>query len=357
MKTEQFPRRAKRARRTNKVIDNTTPTQNITDYEFDHKHGASKKQLRRPLPCKFNKYELPKTEKLLDDDGKLLNKSPLYAYNDWEDSTSGMDITLLKKSDTVINIKDYREIDAVDSKNMIVFSSTTGKFVAGKITRDNAKQYFGGKKKYRKIRRTIEKLGNYVPNVKRGDQRSGLCTKYNLQGTRKNPKDNKCGQYAFKPNTPEGIKQEVKEEVIELVCGMEKGAERIFQVMPETKAFRYKQALLELNTVGKTETSIATQFSSGENYWSQAHTDDDAFFSTLSCMSKKKEDDEKVMYYFVFPEYELKIPMKPGDVMVFNPLELHSCSNCRIKDSYIFSAYVSKKTFITTGMEKGLDIK
>ena len=39
--------------------------------------------------------------------------------------------------------------------------------------------------------------------------------------------------------------------------------------------------------------------------------------------------------------------MKSTDVIVFNPMRMHCCSNFRYKDSYIFSAYMYEKTVIT----------
>lgn len=92
----------------------------------------------------------------------------------------------------------------------------------------------------------------------------------------------------------------------------------------------------------------ATQFSVGLEYWSVAHKDDDYYYTTLSCLSRKDTDHDKILYYFVFPTYKLAVPsMRSGDVLFFNPAELHCCSNPSTEHAVIFSSYVSAKTFNT----------
>ena len=50
------------------------------------------------------------------------------------------------------------------------------------------------------------------------------------------------------------------------------------------------------------------------------------------------------IYYFVFPDYELEVPIRMNDILVFNPLLYHSCSDPLDNKSYIFSQYTSQKT-------------
>ena len=146
--------------------------------------------------------------------------------------------------------------------------------------------------------------------------------------------------------------------VAKLVGRMEKAAEPILKLLPEYKAFQDLQKSLKLpSSTGGAEggakgDGVATQFSIGVNYWSGAHIDDDNFFTILSCLSNDDKVHDEIMYYFCYPEYNLAIPMRSGDVLIFNPLKKHCCSNCKFDDSYIFSAYVSTKTVMTKGIEK-----
>ena len=105
--------------------------------------------------------------------------------------------------------------------------------------------------------------------------------------------------------------------------------------------------------------SLATAMAVGENYWSYSHTDTDFYFSALSVLSQLWKDNGKVIYFFVFPAYKIMIPMRSGDVLLFNPTITHSCSNPRLPDSYIFSSYVSTQTVLTaeaTRLERNREI-
>jgi hypothetical protein len=93
---------------------------------------------------------------------------------------------------------------------------------------------------------------------------------------------------------------------------------------------------------------LSTQFSIGLNYWSPVHTDDDFFYTLLSCTSDKVKSIDDVIYKFVFPEYNFYVYLRPGDIMIFNPLVKHCCTNPGAEDCYIFSCYVSKKTVLAS---------
>jgi hypothetical protein len=91
--------------------------------------------------------------------------------------------------------------------------------------------------------------------------------------------------------------------------------------------------------------SVATSF----NYISPAHVDKDAFFSCLTVSYVPKGHSGKYNYakdlpiavYFVFPEYNQAIGMRPGDVLFFNPLHYH-CLSQRTKE------YSNEEIFVTS---------
>ena len=111
-----------------------------------------------------------------------------------------------------------------------------------------------------------------------------------------------------------------------------------------------KQILNLPSAGGHLKRSIAAQFALGENYWSQVHFDNDAFLCLLSVLPGKSRDDTRIMYYFCFPQYKVAVPLRAGDILIFNPLRLHSCTNCSVTDGFICSAYVSNKTVMTAGI-------
>ena len=141
---------------------------------------------------------------------------------------------------------------------------------------------------------------------------------------------------------------------------MEKAARRIGNSLYETGVYEIIQAHSKVPSVGIPNNievakrdynkSMATALAIGENYWSKSHTDNDFYYTVLSALSKHSVDNDKTLYYFIFPKYKIMIPMTSGDVLLFNPLITHSCSNPSITDGYIFSSYVSKKTVLTAGV-------
>jgi hypothetical protein len=92
--------------------------------------------------------------------------------------------------------------------------------------------------------------------------------------------------------------------------------------------------------------SIATSF----NYVSPSHVDKDAFLSCLTvsyCDEKMKgkkqlyELNQLVAVYFCFPELNIAIGLRPGDVLYFNPLH-HHCVSQRTED------YKDGEIFVTS---------
>jgi hypothetical protein len=88
---------------------------------------------------------------------------------------------------------------------------------------------------------------------------------------------------------------------------------------------------------------FATQFCVRVDYWSSIHIDNDFYYTTLSCLSDNM-DDNSILFYFVFPSYRVAVPMRSGDVVCFNPLIYHCCTDPTTHGVNIFSCYVSAKT-------------
>jgi hypothetical protein len=53
---------------------------------------------------------------------------------------------------------------------------------------------------------------------------------------------------------------------------------------------------------------------------------------------------DDILYHFCFPTFGIAIPMKSGDIIMFNPLVPHCATNPRTATAMIYSAYVSNKT-------------
>lgn len=94
--------------------------------------------------------------------------------------------------------------------------------------------------------------------------------------------------------------------------------------------------------------SIFGSVAFGRNVYLNAHTDEDfvpsivAVHCPLPDGKKTYELDDDVVCYFVFPRYGMAVPLRPGDILIFNPKEYH-CVSSRVSDEddfYCLSLYL-----------------
>jgi mannose-6-phosphate isomerase class I len=80
-------------------------------------------------------------------------------------------------------------------------------------------------------------------------------------------------------------------------------------------------------------TGVAT----GTNKYLQAHADKDVTMSMVMILKHQAcEVDEEVVVYFCFPRLGIAVPLRPGDILLFNALEPHALSSCRnIEDELV----------------------
>jgi hypothetical protein len=184
------------------------------------------------------------------------------------------------------------------------------------------------------------------PNVIRGALRNGLEEQYVCHGYRKNPLDRDIGEYSFNHGVSDDVKESLKEGVNLLVGEMEKRA------MVEMNAANFNESAMFDDYIKMQyvygwpsvhEWGIGTQFALSKRYASQVHTDADYYNTTLMVYDAEAEPDE-VLHYFCFPTYGFAIPMRSGDIIVFNPLVPHCATNPSRDTAMIYSCYVSKKT-------------
>jgi hypothetical protein len=70
----------------------------------------------------------------------------------------------------------------------------------------------------------------------------------------------------------------------------------------------------------------------GKNVFLNSHIDEDSFLSVTTVITDPTngshyEKDDPIVQYFVFPEVGFAVALRPGDVLVFNPLYFHSVSS------------------------------
>ena len=189
----------------------------------------------------------------------------------------------------------------------------------------------------------LEKACKKKPNIIRGEEKGGVSDRFVSSGSRKNPKGKGVGTYAFKS----GVSHE---EMREINDGMHRFCTRLEDFAKDSlpsgdlefiKAVnkKYKMPTASGNTEG-----FGTQCSIGLNYHARLHTDRDWFWTVLGVYCPDV-DDSKILYYFCYPEYGVLVPLRNGDVICFNPLIFHCCSDALNKRCAIFSLYTTEKTF------------
>ena len=231
-------------------------------------------------------------------------------------------------------------------RNQAFFDAASGTFICGKLSRHQAFDVGTSNGLWAECRENLPGLLSAKPNVVRGKQRYGLNESYKCFGYRKDPLGTGVGVYSFSPKISDETR-ETKERFVEnLLNRMETVGSRLVKLIPNGSEYKVVQESFGVPTIGGTH-STHCQFSIGKNYWSSGHTDDDYENTLLSCLSSLGDHHNHALYYFVFPEYKLAVCLCSGDLLWFNPNVLHSCSNPRYHDAYIFSSYVSKKTVDT----------
>lgn len=193
-------------------------------------------------------------------------------------------------------------------------------------------------------RKTLGDALESKPDNQRGATRGGSSKKLVAFGWRKNPKGKEIGEYAFKTNTSEELAAEVTDGIKKIVECLEKTAHKFVNPADLERLINLKE---KYNIPGISDKSVCTQFSVGLDYWAKMHEDDDYFWSVTSTIAMGDESMEKPIHWFVFPEYNVAVPLCSGDILVFNPLLLHGCTNPTFQGSLIFSTYVSSKTVAT----------
>ena len=72
-------------------------------------------------------------------------------------------------------------------------------------------------------------------------------------------------------NPPKEKEKSIKQSIADLAGKMESSSASLTSKLPETYHFKECRKVLSLPTVASNKDALATQFSIGRDYWSQAH--------------------------------------------------------------------------------------
>lgn len=108
----------------------------------------------------------------------------------------------------------------------------------------------------------------------------------------------------------------------------------------EAKTFKIADSS---STQRSSSTCIYGAFAFGKNVYLNCHWDKDFTYCATSIhMKKQYSESQDVVAYFAFPRLGFVIPMRPGDILFFNPKEPHCVSSrCNNHDNiYCMSLYL-----------------
>jgi len=98
----------------------------------------------------------------------------------------------------------------------------------------------------------------------------------------------------------------------------------------------------------------------GKNVFLSCHLDEDSFYSVVTIEKRVKEApygmEDPIIVYFCFPEYGVKVGLRPGDVLMFNPRVMH-CVSSAVAESleyYCISLYL--KTVVVGKHDNSIEV-
>eukprot|EP00536_Pseudo-nitzschia_multiseries_P009556 jgi/Psemu1/306631/fgenesh1_kg.270_\ len=243
-----------------------------------------------------------------------------------------------------VSIDSFKTVDSTDKKFVLAFAESEPSLrIFAKASRQFAKQRLGTPENIEITRTFAGQIVQSKPKIGRGTKCDSVNSGYAIIGMRPNRLKSGNGVYVFKNNVDSTTKANLEQKALHIVKEMQLCLTPMSKLVNlETTVMNEVVNRTTLNAIG----NHVTAFSIGKDYHSKSHTDVDMFYTRLTVIAPKHVSDDEVIYYFVFPTYGVKVPLRSGDTLLFNPLVLHSCSNPKFEGSYIMSAYVSRKTVL-----------
>jgi hypothetical protein len=238
------------------------------------------------------------------------------------------------------------------TSNLVIEGKTTlftkPVFVIAKISKRQTNEMKGSWKQHRATLSSMIKAKN---SIARGVSCASQCSKYILSGHRKDPLGTKVTEYTYKQSTTQPLREELTQAMSDFVGTFEPIGARI--IPPDDRVtFKSLQETVGIPKLSSASTGYGTQIAMGVDYWSSVHIDDDCFYSTLTCISLRNTNPGVVLHYFLFPSVGVAVPIREGDVLVFNPLLPHGVTNATESGTVLCSLYVSGKTVDTQAAAK-----
>jgi len=250
-----------------------------------------------------------------------------------------------------MSINHFKTIDSTYSVHCLALDDTKEKtdMIFAKISREVAKRHLAKSENSQLLRGLVDDLMKYKSHVNRGTKCDSVNTGYRIMGFHPDRISADNREYAFNPGVTEEKKKEIEENTNHIVQHLQ-GSLR--SINPFIQYHRSVMMQVVKNTTLDVIGDHAPAFSVGVNYHSRCHIDDDMYFTMATVIAPSTDHDDEIIYYFTFPTFAIKVPLRSGDSLLFNPALPHSCGNPKYKNLCIISAYVSKRTVLRSQEKK-----
>lgn len=98
----------------------------------------------------------------------------------------------------------------------------------------------------------------------------------------------------------------------------------------------------------------------GKKVFLSCHLDDDSYYSlvTVECRVEDAPYGMKdpILVYFCFPEYGVKVGLRQGDVLLFNPRVMHCVSSAVDENTDYFCISMYMKTSVVSGHDNNVEV-
>jgi hypothetical protein len=164
---------------------------------------------------------------------------------------------------------------------------------------------------------------------------------------------------------PKNLRDEDRSSILKLMTNCEEVAKGFVQA-DELRGLRVAQLMGNWpNLKGVSSRPIWGSLACGRNYYLNSHLDEDFFYSLTTIASKwglrndidRYSMEAEVCNYFTFAEEGIAVALRPGDMLLFNPLYQHCLSsrtsNYENKDVFCLSLYL--KTAVVGGNDNSVE--
>eukprot|EP00536_Pseudo-nitzschia_multiseries_P019599 jgi/Psemu1/61749/gm1.61749_g len=235
-------------------------------------------------------------------------------------------------SGEAVSIESFKTLDSTGEKFILAFAESEPSLrIFAKASTQFAKQRLGRPENIEITRTFSGEIVEAKPKIGRGTKCDSVNNGYAIIGMRPNRLKSGNGVYDLQQTALHIVK-----EMQLCLSPMVKFVNR------ETTVLNEVVSCTTLNAIGH----HAMAFSIGKDYHSKSHIDANMFYTRLTVIAPKHVSDDEVIYYFVFPSYQVKVPLRSGDTLLFNPSVYHSCLNPKYEGCYIMSACVSQRTVL-----------